>query len=136
LSKQNASFLNSLSQINRYLQYGLNAIGDPEMPIYPSFPKTLDSLVIDTIYNGAYIITGERYDTSTITITGENADGSDYLFQTSLHESTDGNILYTDLPNPSKFYITRSGYVPFVFTINDKKIYLQNKSFRKILRII
>lgn len=127
LSKQNASFLNSSSQINRYLQYGLNAIGDPEMPIYQSVPKILDSLVVDTIYNGAYIITGERYDTSNITITGENADGSDYLFQTTLHESTANNTLYRDFPSPSKFHITRSGYVPFVFTIKDKKIYLQNR---------
>ena len=30
------------------------------------------------------------------------------------------------MPNPATFCITRHGYVPFVFTIKDKKIYLQN----------
>ena len=30
------------------------------------------------------------------------------------------------MPNPATFCITRHGYVPFVFTIKDKKNYLQN----------
>lgn len=127
--KNNPSILNYIERtdmIERWQQYCLNTIGDPEMPIYPSVPKTLDSLVVDTIYDGSYIITGERYNSALITITGVNADGSDYLFQKSLHDSTTENFRYYNLPNPATFCITRSGYVPFVFTIKDKKIYLQN----------
>ena len=48
--KNNPSILNYIERtdmIERWQQYCLNTIGDPEMPIYPSVPKTLDSLVVD-----------------------------------------------------------------------------------------
>ena len=128
-TKENPVFMtyaHSYAFCDRWLQFGQNPIGDPEMPIYPSVPKTLDSLVVDTIYDGSYIITAERYNSALITITGINADGSDYLFQKSLHDSTTENFRYYNLPNPATFCITKPGYVPFVFIIKDRKIYLQN----------
>lgn len=128
--KNSSTFLqyfNAPKSLYRWILFGMNPIGDPEMPIYPSVPKTLDSLVVDTIYDGSYTIKGERYNSALITITGINADGSDYLFQKSLHDSTtDVNFKYCNLPNPATFCITKPGFVPFVFTIKDKKIYLQN----------
>ena len=118
--------LNRTDYFERWHQYCLNAIGDPEMPIYPTVPKTLDSIVVDTMYHGFYTISGEYHDPSNISITGKNSDGSDFFLQNSLYDSSAPNFTFSDLPNPATFCITRHGYVPFVFTIKDKKIYLQN----------
>ena len=97
----------------RWIMFGLNPIGDPEMPVYVNTPLRFNNLKI-SISNGTLnVITGESE--CTICVSGTNyynvQDGSTASFSNVL----DGYIVC----------VTKPGFIPFVATIRGSE-YIQN----------
>lgn len=106
----------------RWTIFGMNPIGDPEMPIYQSTPKRFDNVDLMIYNNNLYLtlLTENNYE---VTITGKNMDGSDYYLHTGTDEIIQG------IPNQATICITKPGYVPYVCYRDGDNIYIQNQTF-------
>lgn len=93
----------------RWLQFGINPIGDPEMPIYVTKPKKFDSFKVRR--NGAMY----RFDTGipgcTFSITGKK-NGKD--FRVVLRKSDFINVNINNLPADAVLVISKQNYIPII----------------------
>ena len=96
----------------RWLQFGLNPIGDPEMPIWISEPKVFDSIHITN--ENSTICIDARGKTDRICIVDENSHGEDYF---RVFEEV-SNISLSDIPVESSICITKTGYIPKQIKMN------------------
>lgn len=110
------------SDMDRWMIYCMNPIGDPEMPIYKNTPKRFDNVDIGVLGNNLYLmlISENNYE---VTISGKNSDGSDYYLRVGTEEYIQG------IPNEATICITKPGYVPYVCYRKDDKVYIQNQTF-------
>lgn len=115
----------SIYSAERWVQFGLNPIGDPEMPIYISEPKHFER--IESMYSsGPVIIDANHYEYNMCAMSADDDGASYYKVDYCGHE-----IPLTDLPVNSIISITSQGYVPDVYkvcliqgeTISDNKVY-------------
>lgn len=109
----------------RWVQFGLNPIGDPEMPIYISEPKHFER--IESMYSsGPLTIDANHYEYNMCAMSADDDGASYYKVDYCGHE-----IPLTDLPVNSIVSITSQGYIPDVYrvcliqgeTISDDKVY-------------
>lgn len=109
----------------RWVQFGLNPIGDPEMPIYISAPKHFDR--IESMYSsGPVTIDVNHYEYNMCAMSADDDGASYYKVDYCGHE-----IPLTDLPVNSIISITSQGYIPDIYrvcliqgeTISDNKVY-------------
>lgn len=99
----------------KWIQLGLNPIGDPEMPIFISTPKIFNSKLekvengfeLDCLTNGVKIAVKD------------NTTNTTFLFENI------SSINLSDLPETSRICLTKQNYIPKVIQI--KKI--QNRDF-------
>lgn len=97
----------------RWTMFGLNPIGDPEMPVYVDTPQNFDNLKI-AFSNGTLNVTTGLSD-CTICVSGTN-----------YYEVSSGTTAsFSNVVDGYNLCITKPGYIPFVATIRDSE-YLQN----------
>lgn len=115
----------SIYNAERWVQFGLNPIGDPEMPIYISAPKHFER--IESMYSsGPVTIDVNHYEYNMCAMSADDDGASYYKVDYCGHE-----IPLTDLPVNSTISITSQGYIPDIYrvcliqgeTISDNKVY-------------
>ena len=90
----------------RWLQFSLNPIGDPEMPIWISEPKKFDGINIAIKGSGVNINSYE--DQCKICIVDELSHGENYF-----NDFDDvRKVSVSDIPENSSICVTKSGYIP------------------------
>ena len=104
----------------RWVQLGLNAIGDPEMPIYTEEPKEFsDAYVKYTGIGKVSVNTGT--DGATVCISSNKDTEPYYKVIRDIR-----NIEFSNLPKEVTICITKQNYIPKVY--NLKNTYIQNKN--------
>lgn len=95
----------------RWVQFGLNPIGDPEMPIYVSEPKQFEENEITSTSGTITINTGSLR--CWTCIMSADDDGESYY---KVYNGTQ-NIQLRDLPLNSIICMTLQGYIPDVYRV-------------------
>lgn len=119
ITKQQMAPLCTQNGENRWIQYGLNPIGDPEMPIYTSHPQSFNvHSVWKSDKNGLYLDTG--VDDCTVCIMSAEDNGKSYY-------DVRHGVRTVLIPNKSvNICITKTGYIPWcesrLFIPYDNKI--------------
>lgn len=98
----------------RYLQFGLNPIGDPEMPIYTSNPKQFENIKIEWKGDQLDVLTGVS--NCRICVMSSIDDGNSYY---KTWDYTSG-IRADNVPEKFYICITCPGYIPEI--INSEKL--------------
>lgn len=112
----------------RWILFGLNAMGDPEMPIYTTTPHWFNNVSIVYKYSGLSLNT--NVDSCHIYITGR--DNPCFLDFNNI-SSISG---YTLQPGEYNVCVTKHGYVPYSQIINVRQeVYLQNEIFNSYVDI-
>lgn len=124
-------FISSCSTGNntyRWIMFGLNPIGDPEMPVFIDTPKRFENLNI-SLLNGTLIVnTGVQNCTICVSDTSN--------FETGYYEVRNGTTTtFSNVGNGYCICITKAGYIPFVAYCNNTE-YLQNQSIAGDLNIV
>lgn len=98
---------------NRWVQFGLNPIGDPEMPIYTDTPKVFETARFTTKGNCVYIdthVAGCR-----ICIMSKEDFGESYY---KVYED-EQNICIENIPDNCNICVTKQGYIPTEYTLRQ-----------------
>lgn len=95
----------------RWVQFGLNPIGDPEMPIYIDTPAEFTAARIITSEAGSTIDTGTP--NCKVCIMSEGDNGSSFY---KVFENIQ-NISITNLPAKYSICITKQGYIPKQYSV-------------------
>jgi len=95
----------------RWVQFGLNPIGDPEMPVFVSAPNMFNNVKINFTGNSTTINTG--IPDCRICIMSANDHGNSYY---RVYENSQSLVL-TDLPVNCSICITKQGYVPKQYSL-------------------
>ena len=104
--------------LSRKVWMGLNLMGDPEMPIYLSKPKSFQSVDIQFVNDSIYVDAG----TSGFDICFINkSDSTDYYIARDMADSV---AVFSRINGVFDVCITKPGYVPFTTTCDET--YLQN----------
>lgn len=95
----------------RWLQLSMNAIGDPEMCLYTTTPKTFESMNISYSDNSIQLATGS--DNCRICVMSETDKGL------SFHRVFDNvsSVTLTEIPDYASICITKQDYIPKHFTV-------------------
>ncbi|MDE6223007.1 MAG: hypothetical protein K2M49_04880 [Muribaculaceae bacterium] len=107
---KNISYANS-DTLSRYIMYGLNPVGDPEMPIFTQEPSVLN--VIDISINDRTIdITNDEPD-CTICIQGLGSKPTyNKVYKNSYSASA------KNLPDQFSVCVTKQNYIPWIYGFN------------------
>lgn len=96
----------------RWVQFGLNPIGDPEMPIYIAQPEIFNDVEFAVHDNSAISIsTGVPDCRICVMSTDDNGDSYYRNYEDSQ------SVLLSDLPNRCSVCITKHGYIPKQYTL-------------------
>lgn len=97
----------------RWLQFTINPVGDPEMPIYTTNPSTFGNVSLSISGSSVTISTG-GVDKCTIAVTSTSDYGLSYL------ESSQDETIHTfqNLPQNFTVCITRHDYIPYVMSLS------------------
>lgn len=108
--------------------FGLNPIGDPEMPVFIDTPKRFENLNI-SLLNGTLIVnTGVQNCTICVSDTSN--------FETGYYEVRNGTMAtFSNIENGYCICITKAGYIPFVAFCRNTE-YLQNEAITGDLNIV
>lgn len=118
------SIPNSYSS-KRWLHFSLNAIGDPELPIYTDTPKSIKNLSWVHKDNKLYVsIDSTGY---TMTLTSKNDNGNSY-YQT-ITDSCNYVFQNVDTLENYQLCITKDNYKPLLITDLKSKVIIQNQTF-------
>ena len=102
----------------RKVWMGLNLMGDPEMPVYISKPKTFENVTITTVNDSIYVNAGtEDFD---ICFINQN-DSTDYYIARNISNS---KVIFNRLNGAFDICLTKPGYIPYITTCS--KTYIQN----------
>lgn len=107
----------------RWLQLGLNPIGDPEMPIFIEQPQAFKNVKFDHKANELIIKTG--VEGCKICIMSASDNGNTYH---KVYDAVD-NITIEQFPSSYSVCITKQGYIPLVYNISHEsnKWIIQNQ---------
>lgn len=108
----------------RWLQYSLNAIGDPELPIYTTSPLTFNNITITKTDRNLTVKTN-GVQGCTIAVTSSEDYGGFYF---KVVESTD-SATFKYIPNDYNVVVTKHNYVPYIYS---NSLYIQNEIFEGI----
>lgn len=105
----------------RWLQFSLNPIGDPELPIYTEDPIHFSGVSVTKTGNNVIVNTNGTAHCS-ITIISANDYGETYF---NTHQNV-SSAVFQDVPEPFFVTITKQNYVPYVYS---SVLYLQNETY-------
>lgn len=110
----------SVNKTYRWIVFGLNPIGDPEMPIYIDVPQKLVNVSI-SFANGTLIV-NTGLDGCTVSVVSAN-DMGDSFFDVRNNVSS---ATFTNLTGEYSICITKKGYVPYLAKCGNT-VYIQNE---------
>jgi len=116
-----AAMVNSSSSYNsfRWVQFGLNPIGDPEMPIYTTTPTEFNNCTVQ--YGNGSVTVNTGVAGCTICVMSIDDSGQSYYDV----RNNVGNATFTNIPSNVSICITKQNYIPKVF---ESSIYIQNET--------
>lgn len=108
------SLINSCFTNGKYrsLQFSINPIGDPEMPIFTSTPKKFNLVNVSRTTGNGNVLISAGVDSCTICLMSIDDAGATYY-------RVKENVGSAEFPNPKcnvKYCITKQGYIPYVDT--------------------
>lgn len=125
---ENISRSNSYNEY-RWIQFGLNPIGDPEMPMFYNTPIEFNTVsYTKTGENSISVCTGGVSDCRICVMSSE--DWGDTYYQ--IVDST-SNALFTDLPANYSICVTKQGYIPYIL---EHRNYIQNQTINDSMNIV
>lgn len=92
----------------RWLQLGLNPIGDPEMPIFTTTPQQFSGIIIESENGIIKVNTGVEGCNICVMSVNDNGD-SFYKVQKNVREA-----IFTNINGTASLCITKQNYMPFV----------------------
>ena len=115
----------------RWLLFSLNAIGDPELPIYTDTPKSIKGVSWVHKDNKLYVaIDSTGY---TMTLTSKNDNGNSY-YQT-VTDSCNYVFQNVDSLENYQLCITKDNYIPLLITNLKSNVIIQNQTFTNTSKI-
>lgn len=114
---------NSYYDVSRWLLFGLNPIGDPEMPIFTSVPQTFTNVTI-SFTNGTLNVNSGVSDCK-ICVSSANDMGDSYF---DVRNGTSAS--YSNLTDEYYICITKKGYIPY-FAKCGNTVYMQDESINR-----
>lgn len=114
---------NSYYDVSRWLLFGLNPIGDPEMPIFTSVPQTFTNVTI-SFTNGTLNVNSGVSDCK-ICVSSANDMGDSYF---DVRNGTSAS--YSNLTDENYICITKKGYIPY-FAKCGNTVYMQDESINR-----
>lgn len=114
---------------SRWIQLGLNPIGDPETPIFTETPISFDTTSLNISSTGFTVNTGVP--NCRISIMSTDDDGiSIYKIYSNTQSATE-----TFSNHPLSVCITKQGYIPKIYNISPT-IYIQNETINEDVEYI
>lgn len=105
----------------RWVQLGLNPIGDPEMPVFTETPLSFSQCSITHSDSCSIITVGE--DSCKVCIMSIDDDGQSFF---DVYENTN-NICVAPSTHTLQVCITKQNYIPMLFLYNPSTIFIQNE---------
>lgn len=112
----------------RWLLFGTNPIGDPEMPIYTRRPKKFENVSISFSKGSLFINT--REDDCKICVASMNDNGASFY-----DISTGSSASFSNLTDDYRICITKQGYVPYIARCGNN-VYIQDESINTDYEVI
>ena len=109
----------------RIVLYGMNPIGDPEMPVFIEKPHTFDTIIAE-MDNGVLEISVRDSGTHICAMSLSDNGNSYYKIDYTNGET----IRYEKAPDSLGVCITKEGHIPLSFHVYNGNIYLQNETYR------
>ena len=108
-----STFINFCQQdsVYRWIQFGLNPIGDPEMPIYTTTPKEIPFCSITYGIDGKTVYVNAGTDSCRICLMSQDEGKTDYIVLKNRQKAE-----FTPT-SPSTICITKQNYIPYINTI-------------------
>ena len=121
------------TEVNRWLHFGLNLLGDPEMPVFTATPLTFNNVSFSN--NNGYLSINTNVDSCRICVMGKNNGTLEYY--EVYNNASDMPILDNPITMNYSICVTKPGYVPYVVyvlkdnfiqndTITDNRIYISD----------
>ncbi len=112
------------NEASRWLQFSVNPIGDPEMPIFTSTPQLFNN--ISFIWENKSLQINSGVLDCTITLSGLDTNNTRY-YQTAKEIQ---NVSFANVENGNyTLCITKPNYKPLIQKINVGTEYIQNETF-------
>ena len=92
----------------RWLQFSLNAIGDPEMPIYTTIPKKFDN--VDILSSGTILKIKPNVPNCRVCVMSVGDNGKSYY---GVKENED-EFVFTNVDGDVSVVVTKQDYIPYV----------------------
>lgn len=118
-----------VNECYRWIQFGLNPIGDPEMPVFYNTPLDFTTVSYNvTGENNISVSTGSVPDCRICVMSSE--DWGDTYYQ--IVDST-SYAVFTGLPANYSICVTKQGYIPYVL---EHRNYIQNETINNSMNIV
>ena len=104
----------------RWLLFGLNPIGDPEMPIFIDTPQKFTNVTV-SFANGTLTVISGVSDCKICVASADDMGDSYYAVRNGM------SATFTNLTDEYSICITKTGYVPYVAKCGNT-VYMQNES--------
>ena len=111
----------------RWLLFGLNPIGDPEMPIFINTPQKFTNVTV-SYTNGTLTINSGVDDCKICVASAYDMGDSFYEIKTGMNAS------FSNLTDEYSICITKTGYVPYLAKCGNT-VYMQNESIYSDYRV-
>lgn len=108
-------------EVMRWLQFGLNPIGDPEMPVYTSQPMQFDKTTVNFKQDSLIVSTGPHY--GTICVSSHDDSGTSYY---KIFNNVN-KVILTDYPLNIDICISAPSYKPEQLTVRQAQNITHNK---------
>lgn len=105
---------------HRWVQFGLNPIGDPEMPIYTTVPAEFDNCNVQ--YGNGNVTVNTGVSGCTVCVMSKDDCGQSYY---EVRYDVE-NATFTNIPSNVSICITKQNYIPKV--LESSSIYIQNET--------
>ncbi len=102
---------------HRWVQFGLNALGDPELPIYTDVPQVMSNVTVSKTGN-SLVVTND-VDSCSICVAGMNGSYWNVMRNVS-------NATFNNVPDDCYVCVSKPGYVPYIEAYGDT-IYIQDE---------
>ena len=112
----------------RWLEMTLNALGDPEMPVFTSTPQIFQNVVV--AYQNGNLNVSTGLDSCRICVSSVADNGNNY-YEVVDNVNT-GNFI--NITNDSYLCITKPGFIPYIARVGPT-VYLQNESIVRDLSV-
>lgn len=109
---------------DRWIQFGLNAIGDPEMPVFTETPLEFTSVSISSLSNGFTLDTGVSGCKVCIMSCDDNGQSQYDVYDSIQYVTAE------PLTQNVSVCITKPGFIPRTFYLSSQDIYVQNETLK------